>query len=404
MTDTSIPPATGPLKDLRVIEMGSLIAGPFCGQLMGDMGADVIKIEAPGEGDPMRKWGQGARPAWWRVIARNKRSIALDLRQKAGQEIARQLIAKADILIENFRPGTIEKWGLAPEALHADNPGLIVVRVSGYGQDGPYADRAGFGLVGEAMGGWRYLVGEPDRPPARMGVSIGDTLAATYGCMGALAALHHREKTGRGQVVDSALYESVLQVMESLLADYGASGHMRERSGAILPRIAPSNAYPCSDGYIVIGANQDNLFKRFAETIGKPEWAANPRYQTHLARAEVQAELDEMISQWTRQHTVAEIDAMMVKAGVPAGPINRPDQILADPHIAARNAIHWEDHPTLGRIPMQNAFPKFSETPGRVRRPAPDEVGQHTAEVLAETLGMTEARLIELRKSGVIAP
>jgi formyl-CoA transferase len=404
VTDGGIPPATGPLKDLRVIEMGSLIAGPFCGQLMGDMGADVIKIEAPGEGDPMRKWGQGAKPAWWRVIARNKRSIALDLRQKAGQDIARQLIGKADILIENFRPGTIEKWGLAPEVLHTDNPGLIIVRVSGYGQDGPYADRAGFGLVGEAMGGWRYLVGEPDRPPARMGVSIGDTLAATYGCMGALAALHHREKTGRGQVVDSALYESVLQVMESLLADYGASGHMRERSGAILPRIAPSNAYPCSDGYIVIGANQDNLFKRFAETIGRPEWADNPRYKTHLARADVQAELDEMIAQWTSERTVAEVDALMVAAGVPAGPINRPDQILSDPHIAARNAIHWEDHPTLGRIPMQNAFPKFSATPGKVRRPAPDVVGQHTAEVLAEALGMAESRLAELRKSGVIAP
>jgi crotonobetainyl-CoA:carnitine CoA-transferase CaiB-like acyl-CoA transferase len=394
--------SAGALAGLRVIEMGSLIAGPFCGQLMGDMGADVIKIEPPGEGDPMRKWGQGAKPAWWRVIARNKKSLALDLRQKAGQDIARRLIAKADILIENFRPGTLEKWGMSPEALHKDNPGLIIVRVSGYGQDGPYADRAGFGLVGEAMGGWRAIVGEPDRPPARMGVSIGDTLAATYGCLGALAALHHRTQTGRGQVVDSALYEAVLQVMESLLPDYGASGHRRERTGSILPRIAPSNAYPCSDGDIVIGANQDNLFQRFCETIGKPEWAANPRYKTHLARADAQAELDEMISAWTRRHTVAEVDAMMVKAGVPAGPINRPDQILADPHVQARNAIHWEDHPVLGRIPMQNVFPKLSDTPGKVRLPAPDTVGQHSEDILAAVLGMTPAEIDALRKAGVI--
>ena len=393
---------SGPLEGLRVIEMGTLIAGPFCGQLMGDMGADVIKIEAPGEGDPMRKWGQGAKPAWWRVIARNKRSVALDLRQPKAQEIARQLAAKADILIENFRPGTLEKWGMSPEALHTINPRLIIVRVSGYGQTGPYADRAGFGLVGEAMGGWRAIVGEPDRPPARMGVSIGDTLAATYGCMGALAALHHRAQTGRGQVIDSALYESVLQVMESLIADYGASGHSRERTGSVLPRIAPSNAYPCSDGDIVIGANQDNLFQRFCEAIGHPEWSANPRYKTHLARAEVQPELDEMISGWTRQHTVADIDALMVKAGVPAGPINRPGQIIADPHVIARDAIHWEDHPELGRIPMQNVFPRFSETQGEVRRPAPDLVGQHTDEDLVEVLGLAAEDISQLRKNGVI--
>jgi formyl-CoA transferase len=336
------------------------------------------------------------------VIARNKRSVSLDLRQKAGQEIARKLIAKADILIENFRPGTLEKWGLSPESLHADFPGLIIVRVSGYGQTGPYAGRAGFGLVGEAVGGWRALVGEPDRPPARMGVSIGDTLAATYGCLGALAALHHRAQTGKGQVVDSALYEAVLQVMESLLADYGASGHMRERTGAILPRIAPSNAYPCKDGYIVIGANQDNLFKRFSEVIGKPEWAEDPRYKTHLGRADRQAELDEMIAAWTRERTVAEIDALMVKAGVPAGPINRPDQIIADPHVAARNAIHWEDHPTLGRIPMQGVFPKLSETPGDIRLPAPDAVGQHTEEILGDLLGMNAADIARLRQNGVI--
>jgi formyl-CoA transferase len=393
---------TGPLANLRVIELGTLIAGPFCGQLMGDMGADVIKIEQPGEGDPMRKWGQGEKPAWWRVIARNKRSVALDLRQAEGQEIARSLAARADILIENFRPGTLEKWGMAPEKLHALNPRLIIVRVSGYGQTGPYADRAGFGLVGEAMGGWRAIVGEPDRPPSRMGVSIGDTLAASYGCMGALAALHHREKTGRGQVIDSALYESVLQVMESLIADYGTSGFSRERTGSILPRIAPSNAYPCSDGEIVIGANQDNLFRRFAEAIGHGEWAEDLRYKTHLARADHQTELDEMISAWTRRHTVAEVDRLMVEAAVPAGRINRPADILADPHVSARNAIHWEDHPELGRVPMQNVFPRFSETQGVVRRSAPDAVGQHTDEVLSEMLGFDAARLAQLRSARVI--
>ena len=393
---------SGPLEGLLVIEMGSLIAGPFCGQLMGDMGADVIKIEAPGDGDPMRQWGQGAKPAWWRVIGRNKRSLALDLRQPRGQGIARQLAAKADILIENFRPGTLEKWGMSPAVLHAINPRLIIVRVSGYGQTGPYADRAGFGLVGEAMGGWRYLVGEPDRPPARMGISIGDTLAASYGCMGALAALHHRERTGRGQVVDSALYESVLQVTESLLADYGASGHMRSRSGSILPGIAPSNAYPCSDGDIVIGANQDKVFARFAETIGKPEWAEDPRFKTHHARGERQIELDGLISDWTRERTVAQVDKIMSEAGVPAGPIYRPDQMLNDPQFVARNAIHWEEHPTLGRIPMQNVFPKLSETPGVVRRPAPDAVGQHSDEILLSILGFDSEGLAQLRSDAVI--
>lgn len=393
---------SGPLEGLRVIEMGSLIAGPFCGQLMGDMGADVIKIEQPGEGDPMRQWGQGAKPAWWRVIARNKRSVALNLRVEKGQQIARDLIAQVDILIENFRPGTLEKWGMAPEALRALNPKLIIVRVSGYGQTGPYADRAGFGLVGEAMGGWRHLVGDPDRPPSRMGLSIGDTLAATYGCMGALAALHQVKQTGRGQVVDSALYEAVLQVTESLLPDYGASGHMRTRSGSILPGIAPSNAYPCSDGDIVIGANQDKVFARFAETIGKPDWAEDPRFKTHHARGAQQAELDSLISEWTRQHTVAEVDRIMSEAGVPAGPIYRPDGMVRDPQFLARGAIHWESHPSLGRIPMPNVMPRLSETPGSIRRPAPDTVGQHTDDVLTEVLGLDSAAIGALRNAAVI--
>ena len=394
---------SGALAGLRVIEMGSLIAGPFCGQLMGDMGAEVIKLEPPGEGDPMRQWGQGPKPAWWQVIARNKKSVSLDLRQARGQAIARQLIAKADILIENFRPGTLEKWGLAPDGLHAMNPGLIIVRVSGYGQNGPYADRAGFGGVGEAMGGWRYLVGEPDRPPSRMGVSIGDTLAASYGCMGALAALHHRDKTGKGQVVDSALYEAVLQVTESLLADYGTGGFMRGRSGSILPRIAPSNIYPCKDGDIVIGANQDKVFIRLCEAMGRPELAEDPRYRTHHARGDRQAELDGIISEWTRRHSLADVDALMAQQGVPAGPMYRPDQILSDPHFAAREAVVWQDHPTLGRIPMQNAFPKLSETPSNaLRSPAPLNVGQHNRDVLAGLLGLSESEIAALEVAGVV--
>ncbi len=394
---------SGALAGLRVIEMGSLIAGPFCGQLMGDMGAEIIKLEPPGEGDPMRQWGQGPKPAWWQVIARNKKSVSLDLRQARGQAIARQLIAKADILIENFRPGTLEKWGLAPEGLHEANPGLIIVRVSGYGQNGPYADRAGFGGVGEAMGGWRYLVGEPDRPPSRMGVSIGDTLAASYGCMGALAALHHRDKTGKGQVVDSALYEAVLQVTESLLADYGTGGFMRGRSGSILPRIAPSNIYPCKDGDIVIGANQDKVFFRLCEAMGRPELAEDPRYRTHHARGDRQAELDGIISEWTHRYSLAEVDALMAQHGVPAGPMYRPDQILSDPHFRAREAVVWQDHPTLGRIPMQNAFPKLSKTPSNaLRSPAPLNIGQHNRDVLAGLLGLSEGEIAALEVSGVI--
>jgi formyl-CoA transferase len=394
---------SGALAGLRVIEMGSLIAGPFCGQLMGDMGAEIIKIEPPGEGDPMRLWGQGPKPAWWQVIARNKKSVSLDLRQARGQEIAKQLIAKADILIENFRPGTLEKWNMAPEALHALNPRLIIVRVSGYGQTGPYANRAGFGGVGEAMGGWRYLVGEPDRPPSRMGISIGDTLAATYGCMGALAALHHRNQTGKGQVVDSALYEAVLQVTESLVADYGTGGFMRGRSGSILPRIAPSNIYPCKDGDIVIGANQDKVFIRLCEAMGRPEMAEDPRYKTHHARGDRQAELDAIISEWTAAQSLADLDALLAEQGVPAGPMYRPDQILSDPHFAAREAVVWRDHPTLGRIPMQNAFPKFSDTPSNaLRGPAPQTVGEHNREVLADVLGFSESDIASLRQSGVL--
>ncbi len=392
----------GALAGLKVIELGQLIAGPFCGQLMGDMGADVVKIEAPGAGDPMRQWTNNGASLFWEVLGRNKRTVSADLRRPEGQDLARRLIAKADILIENFRPGTLEKWNLAPDDLRAANRGLIVVRVSGYGQTGPYAKRAGFGGIGEAMGGWRHVVGDADRPPSRMGVSIGDSLAATYGCMGALAALRHRERTGEGQVVDSSLFESVLQVMESLVPDYAVTGFIRERSGSILPGIAPSNVYRCRDGDYLIAANQDTVFVRLAAAMGSPELANDPRYASHAARGERQGELDDLIERWTRERTIAEVEAAMIAAGVPAGKIYRAPEMLADPHFAAREAIVALDHPRWGRLPMQSPHPKLSLTPSAVRRPASQSVGQDNAEVYGERLGLTAADLAALAAAGVI--
>lgn len=392
----------GPLEGLVVVEAGQLIAGPFCGQLLGDMGATVIKLEPPGAGDPMRQWGQGA-PVWWEVIARNKKSVSLNLRKPEGQEIARKLIAGADVFIENFRPGTVEGWGLGPERLQETNPGLVVVRMSGYGQNGPYAQRAGFGGIGEAMGGWRAIVGEPDRPPSRMGVSIGDSLCATYGAMGALAALRARDLNGKGQVVDCALYEAVLQVMEGLIPEYVATGHSRKRSGAILPGIAPSNVYPCSDGEYLIGANGDGVFRRLCEAMGRPGLADDARYATHTARGERQAELDGLISDWTRTLTVEQLEALMLEHGVPAGRIYGPADMLHDPHFAAREAIiEMPDHPRWPGLKMQGAFPKFSATPGGVRGLAPQTVGEHNAEVLGGRLGLDAASLEKLAAAGVI--
>jgi len=398
---------TGPLAGIKVVEMGQLIAGPFCGQLLGDMGADVIKLEPPGEignggGDPMRVWGRGDYPLWWEVVARNKRAVSCNLREAEGQELARRLIARADILIENFRPGTLEKWGLSPETLMAENPGLIIVRVSGYGQSGPYSSRAGFGGIGEAMGGWRAIVGDPDRPPSRMGVSIGDSLAATYGALGALAALNHRHATGKGQIVDSALYEAVLQVMESLVPEYVASGYVRERSGSVLPGIAPSNVYPCKDGEYLIGANQDTVFGRLCAAMGRPELAQDPRYVNHVARGKHQEELDNLIADWTRTLTIQELEDKMIAAGVPAGRLYRPQDMLDDPHFQAREAIIGVPHPRWGEVKMQNVFPKLSATPGTVRRRAPERIGQDNAAVYGELLGLDAAALAELQARGII--
>ncbi len=392
----------GALKDLKVIEMGQLIAGPFCGQLLGDMGADVVKIEPPEVGDPMRQWGNGEHKVWWDVIGRNKRSVTANLRVAEGQALARKLLADADVMIENFKPGTVEKWGLGPAELQAINPRLIIVRMSGYGQTGPYSSRAGFGGIGEAMGGWRAIVGDPDRPPARMGVSIGDTLCATYGCMGVLAALHARERSGKGQVIDSALYEAVLQVMESLVPEYDVSGIVRQRSGSILPGIAPSNVYRCKDGEFMIGGNGDAIFARLADAMGRPELASDARFATHAARGANQAELDRLINDWTGGLGVDEVEALMVAHSVPAGRVFTGREILSDPHIAAREAVVAVEHPLHGQVRMQAPMPRLSDTPSSVRRPASRRPGEHNAEIYGERLGLDAAALAALAARGII--
>ncbi len=392
----------GALNDIRVVELGQLLAGPFCGQLLGDMGAEIIKVEPPGSGDPMRLWGEGSEKVNWEVIARNKKSVSANLRISEGQDLVRKLVVHADVLIENFKPGTLEKWGLGPDVLHAINPRLIIARMSGYGQTGPYSDRAGYGGIGEAMGGWRYIVGEPDRPPSRMGISIGDSLTATYGCMGVLAALHVRERTGAGQVVDTALYEAVLQVMESVIPEYDRMGIIRERSGSFLKGIAPSNVYLCSDGEFMIGGNGDAIFARLAQAMGQPELATDPRYATHIARGKNQIELDQMINEWTGQHTIAEVEASMIKHSVPAGKVYRAPEMLDDPHFQARNAIIEVETERFGKLKMQNVVPKLSSTPSGVRSPAPSIVGQHNAEIYGDLLGLTNAEMETLKAAGAI--
>jgi crotonobetainyl-CoA:carnitine CoA-transferase CaiB-like acyl-CoA transferase len=391
----------GALSGLAVVEMGQLIAGPFCGQLLGDMGAEVIKIEPPGAGDPMRLWGQVHGLAW-EVIARNKKSVSLNLRVPEGQALARRLIADADVLIENFKPGTLEGWGLGPDDLREQNPRLIVARMSGYGQSGPYSGRAGFGGIGEAMGGWRRIVGDPDRPPARLGVSIGDSLTATFGALGVLAALHHRDRTGQGQVVDAALYESVLQVMEGLVPEYAAGGVTRERTGTILPGIAPSNVYPTRDGDYMIGANADPIFRRLARAMGAPELADDPRYRDHLSRGRHQEELDARIARWTETLTMADLDAKLAAASVPAGRLYTAADMIADPHFAARRSIVDVAHPRWEGLRMQGVFPVLSATPGSIRAVAPQSVGEHNAEILGGRLGLVEAELERLAAAGVI--
>ncbi|WP_240670584.1 CaiB/BaiF CoA transferase family protein [Actinoplanes solisilvae] len=394
-----------PLDDLRVVEFGQLLAGPFCGQLLGDFGAEVIKVEAPGAGDPMRQWGREkphGKSLWWPVVARNKKSVTCDLRKPEGQALIRQLIDRADIVVENFRPGTLERWGLAPETLWQTNPGLIVTRVTGYGQTGPYASRAGFGSIGEAMGGIRYVMGEPDRPPVRAGISLGDSLAATYACLGTLVAVHHRTRTGRGQVVDSAIYEAVLAMMESLLPEWAVAGYQRERTGATLPNVSPSNVYPTGDGdLILIAANQDTVFGRLAAVMEQPELATDPRYATHSARGKAMVELDNLIAEWTSKREAEGLLAALHEAGVPAGRIFRARDMFDDPHFAARQAIVTVPHPDFGELPMQNATPRLSESPGAVRSAGP-ALGEHNDEIYGGLLGLGETERASLRTNMTI--
>jgi formyl-CoA transferase len=392
----------GPLANLKVVEMGTLIAGPYCARLLAEFGAEVIKIEAPGEGDPLRKWRRlhEGNSLWWYAQARNKKSVAVNLRDAQGQAIVRGLAKGADIVVENFRPGTLEKWGLGYEALAKDNPGLVMVRISGFGQTGPYKDRPGFGAIGESMGGMRYVTGHPDRAPVRVGISIGDSLAAMFGVIGALTALHHRAESGKGQVVDVALYEAVFAMMESMLPEYGVGGFVRERSGASLPGIVPSNTYPCKDGsYVVIGANADSIFKRMMRAIGRPDLADDPSLATNDGRVKRTEELDRAIGEWTARHALEEVLAVLGEAEVPSGRIYSVADIAADLHYQARGMI--ERH-KLGDadLLLPGIVPKLSRTPGATEWVGP-RLGEHTGEVLAR-LGYTEGELEDMRSRGVI--
>lgn len=396
------PPRTGPLQDLRVIELGQLIAGPFCGQIFADYGADVIKVEPPGQGDPLREWGREGFPLWWSVVARGKRCITANLREKEGQDIVRGLVAEADFLLENFRPGTLEKWGLGYDELRKINPRLIMIRVSGYGQTGPYATRAGYASVGEAMGGLRYVMGEADRRPSRAGISLGDSLAGLYATLGALAALHHREKTGEGQVIDATIYESVLSVMEGLVPEYQFEGYIRERTGSYLPGIAPSNIYEGTDGMVIIAANQDTVFARLCEAIGQPGLKDEPDYKTHTARGTNQKALDDIIQAWAGGRTIADIERTMIAHGVPVGKVYRAPDMLEDPHYAARETLVEVPSERWPGMRQQNVFPKFSVTPGAVRWAGADVIGAHTEEVLTELLDLTPEQVEKLRTSGIV--
>jgi len=399
--------ARGPLAHLKVIELGSFIAGPYCGQLLADLGADVIKIEPPRTGDTMRTWGASKTPdgksLWWSVIARNKRCLTLDLRRPEGQGLVRRLTREADVLLENFRPGTLERWNLSPDLLCKENDQLIVARVSGFGQSGPYRNRAGFGAVAESVSGLRYLTGYPDRAPTRVGISIGDSLAGLFATIGILSSLIARQgHFGRGQTVDVAITESILAVMESVIPEYAATGAVRQRSGAILPGIAPSNLYPTLDGsYVLIAANADKLFATLAEVMGRPELASDPCYATHIARGERQGELDEIVGDWTATRPAREILDLMEQHGIPAGPVNDAASIAADPHFRERQAIIEVPHDELGGITMQGAFPKLSGTPAKVRW-AGSDLGEHTDEILRDRLGCSDSEICRLRSEGIV--
>jgi formyl-CoA transferase len=398
------PLQPGALQGLRVIEMGQLIAGPFVGKTLGDFGADVIKIEPPGTGDPLRNWRllQDGTSVWWQVQSRNKRSIALDLRHPEGQAIARQLIAQADVLVENFRPGTMEGWGMDYETLSRDNPGLVMLRISGYGQTGPYRDLPGFGAIGEAMGGLRHLTGEPGQVPVRCGISIGDTLAALHGTIGVLTALHHRNvHGGKGQVIDVALNEAVFNVMESLIPEYSAFGAIREPAGSALPGIAPSNAYRCQDGVVLIAGNGDSIFRRLMQLIGRDDLGNDPGLANNAGRVSRVQELDAAIEAWTRTRSSTEVLAALGDARVPAGRVYTAKDIVEDPHYRARDMILTQTTRDGHQIEVPGVVPKLLGTPGQVRSASP-RLGEDTDAVLGE-LGLDAQAIAQLRESKVVA-
>lgn len=392
------------LQGVKVIEMGTLIAGPYAASLLAQFGAEVIKIESPHGGDPLRSWRKlhGETSLWWYAQGRNKKSVTLDLKSPRGQQIVRELVKDADIVIENFRPGTLESWGLGWEQLAAINPQLVMVRVSGYGQSGPYKNRPGFAAIAESMGGLRYLVGYPDRAPVRVGVSLGDTLASLYGTIGALLALHHIQANGgQGQFIDVALYEAVFGIMESLIPEYSAQGFVRERSGSSLPGISPSNTYPCRDGrYVIIAGNGDSIYRRLMAAIERPDLADDPELAHNDGRVKRNDELDVAIGAWTARHELGQVLEILEAAQVPSGPIYSAADIHADPHYAAREMIVPHALPDGAPVDLPGIVPKLSATPGATRWLGP-RLGEHTAEVLAG-LGIGNAELAALRAAGTV--
>ncbi|HIJ92954.1 MAG TPA: CoA transferase [Rhodospirillaceae bacterium] len=398
----------GPLAGIRVIEMGQLLAGPFTAARLADFGAEVIKVETPGAGDPMREWGhhryQG-KCLWWPILARNKKSVTANLREEKGQEMVRKLLAGADVLIENFKPGTIEKWGLGPEALHAINPGLVIVRISGFGQTGPYSSRPGFASVGEAMGGLRYINGFPDQPPPRAGISLGDTLTGMFAVQGCLMALYWRDALGggRGQVVDASITESCFAFMEGALPEYQKLGVIREPSGTGLANVSPSNIFPTRDGkWVVIAANMDSLFGRLCEAMGQPELAKDPRYVTHKVRGDNAAELDGRIAEWSKTLTAEELDKLLDDHGVVVGPIYTMADIVKDPQFQARDMIRNVADDFFGELAVPGFVPKLSDSESKIAWLGPPEPGLHNREVYAELLGLTDDDLAELAEEGII--
>jgi formyl-CoA transferase len=399
----------GPLAGMRMIELGTLLAGPFAGRLLGDMGAEVIKVEPPGKPDPLRDWGQAryeGRSLLWPVQARNKKCITLDLRQPAGQELLLELVRHADVLSENFRPGTLERWNVGWNRLAEANPGIVLARISGYGQTGPYAERAGFASVAEAMGGLRYINGFPGEPPPRTGISLGDSLAAMFAVQGILAALYHRDVLGgdgRGQVVDVSLMEASFALLESAVPEYDRLGLVRQPTGTSLKGIAPSNIFKSRDDlWVVIAANQDNVFRRLCEAIGRPELGDDPRFASHIARGANEDELDGIIRDWAAQHDAREIDRILNEAGVVCGPIYTVAEIFQDPQFKERDMLVEHVDPEFGPYVGPGIVPKFSETPGAVRWSGTWEEGSHNEEIYRGLLGLTASELESLREAGVV--